>query len=302
MKLKDIFTLLLCTLLIAGLTVPVSADMGPKDSVNVDFINLPDEVCYGTLLSKNDSTGPQSVWDGNEEHIYTNLGESERDIWRAFAEYEDADGYYFLQFAWKITEDKGIVWGYYPPSNFKILLYFPESGVFAVSGICEQYAFDTYYTVDMDGVEIKSVEYDGEKSTDERIEAYRSYNYRREVTALVIRIILTVLLEMVIALFFRFTAKKQLLLLAGTNAVTQIALNVLLNVINFRSGPWAFIFYYALLEPLVIVLEAIAYCSWMNKLTDKPKKTRVYVIYAVLANILSFAAGLILAEWFEGIF
>jgi hypothetical protein len=34
--------------------------------------------------------------------------------------------------------------------------------------------------VDMDGVDIGSVEYNDDLSTNERIEAYRSYNYRQE--------------------------------------------------------------------------------------------------------------------------
>ncbi len=300
MKHKNLLAFLMCAVLLSALVMPVSADMGPKDSVNVGFVNMPDEICYGTLLSERESTGPQSVWDGNEEHIYNydlDIG-----IWRAFAEYEDADGYYFLQCAWEITSDEGITWNYYPPSRFKILLYFPESGTFAVSGIYEQYAFDTYYTVDMDGFEIGSVEYDDEKSTDERIEAYRAYNYRREIIALVIRIVLTVAVELLIALCFALTEKRQLLLLTSVNAVTQIILNVLLNVIDFRSGPWAFIAYYILLEPLVIAIEAFVYARYMPRLTEAKKKKWVYVVYALTANIASFAFGLYLAEQLPNIF
>ena len=33
------------------LSVAVNADMGPKASVRVNFENMGDELCYGTLLS-----------------------------------------------------------------------------------------------------------------------------------------------------------------------------------------------------------------------------------------------------------
>ena len=79
---------------------------------------------------------------------------------------------------------KELAWTYYPPGDFKILLYYPETETFVSSGIYARYAFDTYYTVDMDGVDIGSVEYNDDLSTNERIEAYRSYNYRQEMLAL----------------------------------------------------------------------------------------------------------------------
>ena len=46
----------------------VHADMGPKPSVHIQFENMDDELCYGTLLCENESTGPASIFDGNQEH------------------------------------------------------------------------------------------------------------------------------------------------------------------------------------------------------------------------------------------
>lgn len=60
---------LLFAIVFAFLTVPQSdnsayADLGPKPSVVINFENMSDELCYGTLLSQQPSTGPSSVWDG----------------------------------------------------------------------------------------------------------------------------------------------------------------------------------------------------------------------------------------------
>ena len=304
--LAGILCLVMTLLFIAPVTA--NADMGPKASVRIQFENMGDELCYGTLLSERESTGPASVWDGTEEYAQHNENENyswaefDYETWKAFVEYEDPDGYYFLQEGWTVSETKEIAWTYYPPNRFKILLYYPETGNFVSSGIYEKYAFDTYYTVDMDGISIGSVEYNEELSTDERIEAYRSYNYRVEVFSLIARIAATIAIEMILALLFGFRKKKQLLLLVGVNTVTQVVLNVLLNIINYNSGQWAFVFYYILFELLVFGLEAVVYCAWMNRLSEKTKPTWFYVLYAFVANAVSLVAGIFIANLLPGIF
>ncbi len=311
------FAGLLCLAMTLLLFTPVAvkADMGPKPSVRILFENMGDELCYGTLLSDRASTGPAHAWDGTEENAQYSekctWATFDYETWKAFVEYEDPDGYFFLQEGWTVSETKEIAWTYYPPDCFKILLYYPETGKFVSSGMYEMYAFDTYYTVDMDGVGIGSVEYDEELSTDsrmeewrgnERLEAHRSYDYRAEGISLVVRILATIAIEMLVALMFGFRNKKQLLILVGVNTVTQIVLNALLNIINYNSGERAFVFNYVLFELIVFGLEAVVYCLWMNRLTDKTKPTWFYVLYALWTNAVSFAAGVLIAIVLPGIF
>lgn len=304
---KKIMCLLICTLFISTLLpITASADTGPKASVRITFENMGDELCYGTLLSKERSTGPYSAWDGNEEHMYfdrlEDIGISE-ELWSAFTYYEDSDGYYFLQDAiWQVNEKKELAWTYYPPDSFKILLYYPETDKYVVSGICERYAFDTYYTVDMAGVDIGSVEYDENQSNNDRLDAYKSYQYKQEILSLVARILITIAIEMGIALLFGFRGKKALLLLVIVNTVTQIILNVLLNIINFRSGSWAFVAWYIMLELAIFTIEAALYTAFMKKLTGKEKPVLFYGTYSLVANGISFGAGLIIANILPGIF
>lgn len=273
--------------------IPASADTGPKPSVHITFENMGDELCYGTLLSKNPSTGPNSVWDGDEDHIHN--AEIDLDIWRAFAAYEDADGYYFLQIGWQVNEKKELAWTYYPPDSFKILLYYPETDQYAVSGICERYAFDTYYTIDMADTDIGSVDYNEKLSSNDKLNAYRSYEWQKEIISLVARILITVAIEMGVALLFGFRGKKVLLLLVTVNMVTQIILNVLLSVIDFRFGSGAFVEDYIGLEFVVFALEAVLYTVLIKKFTEKAKPNWFYVLYALVANAVSFGAGLVIA-------
>lgn len=307
-KRGQIFLALLCVVF-SALAFPVTAkaDMGPKASVRIRFENMGDELCYGTLLSEKKSTGPASAWDGMEEdaRIYEEYPYSNylpRTVWEAFVSYKDPDGYYFLQEGWTVSETKEIAWTYYPPFRFKILLYYPETGTFVSSGIYERYAFDTYYTVDMNGVNIGSVEYNEALSTDRRIEAYRSYQYRQELLSLAARIVLTVIIEMAVALLFGFRKKKQLLILTITNIATQVILNVALNLINYDSGPLAFAVFYVLLEIVVFAIEAVLYCTVLKKASETKKSNWYYVIYSLAANSVSFAAGLLLARVLPGIF
>ena len=296
------------TFLCVGFFLPakVKADMRPKASVHIQFENMSDEVCYGTLLSKEESTGPASVWSGWEDDArvkekYPFSYYFKRDIWEAFVNYEDPDGYYFLQEGWTVSETKEIAWMYYPPSSFKILLYYPETNTFVSSGIYERYAFDTYYTVDMQGIQMNSVNYNDNLSTDEKIEAYRSYDYRKEMLTLSIRIILTILIEMVVAICFGFRTKKQLLILTLVNILTQVLLNVALNMIQYNAGPMAVKLFYVLLEAVIFGIEAVFYCTVLKRISVK-KNNGFYILYSFVANMISFVAGLFLYSILPGIF
>ena len=300
-KFKQFFIRVLCALFVfMALPMTIHADIGPKASVRIQFKNMPDELCYGTLLSEKESTGPASVWDGIKEHARKD--EETADIWNAFVNYKDSDGYYYLQQHDKVSDTNEIAWTYYPPNRFKILLYYPETGTFVSSGIYERYAFDTYYTVDMEGIDIHNVEYNEELSTNERIEAYRSYEYRQEMIGLAVRIVLTIVIEMLVALLFGFREKKQLVILAVVNIITQILLNVGLNIINYNSGSMAFTIFYVLLEVVVFIVEAILYCTLLKKASMKKKKNWYYVLYSFIANLVSFIAGMIIANVIPGIF
>lgn len=286
-KLSQLIIVFLCVLVM--FPIGVSGDTGPKPSVTIKFENMGDELCYGTLLAKEESTGPASAWNGSEEDI--NLNFVDRDIWEAFVNYKDSDGFYFLQWAWLVSDTKELSWGYYPPNEFKVLLYYPESNAFVVSDICKRYAFDTYYTVDMDGIEIGSIKYDDSLSGNQRLDMYKSYEFKNEIRALACRMLITVAVEVLIGLLFKFR-NKELLYILLINVITQIILNVLLNV---YTG-YGYYFVYLLLELLVFVIESIFYC-----LVFKKKKWHC-VLYTLVANVSSFVIGIYLANLLPGLF
>lgn len=104
---------------------------------------------------------------------------------------------------------------YYPPRQFKILLYFPERNHFIVSDQSyERYAFDSYFTA-------KAYSSDGltSKQTDS-ISVVKSYHYADELLSLLVRIILTIAIEVLIAVPFGFHAKNQIRFFILVNAMT----------------------------------------------------------------------------------
>ncbi len=296
---KRILCILACLLLLSGtLALPASADMGPKASVRITFLSMGDQLAYGTLLSREPTNGPLSVYSGerDEAHHTGNYewAELSEEAFFAFAEYRDADGYYFLDGSgWRVNEEKELVWGYYPPSSFKILLYYPESDTFLVSEIYESYAFDSYYTVDMTGV----CPGDGT-----RLIAERSYAWRDEAISLVARILATIAIELFLALLFGLGGKSSLLFITAVNIVTQVGLNLALNLINYRSGWLVFSVRYIELELVVFLIEAILYSFFLRAMSEREPRTPFCVLYAFVANAASFAAGFAIAKVLPGIF
>ena len=165
-----------------------------------------------------------------------------------------------------ISANKKIDWRWWAPDRFKILLYYPESNSYAVSGICERYAYDSYFTVDMKETDLVA-SYNGKDSVAfiTSIEKNYPYPWGKEILSLLARVSITVALEVGIALLFRLRQRKTLLVIIMTNVVTQILLNVALNIyVILYSTDHRFIFLYMMLELLIFISEATVYCLLLN--------------------------------------
>lgn len=315
-------------------TIKASADTGPKPSVHVTFENMGDELCYGTLLSKTPSTGPAGAWDGTEDGkpIFNGANET---VWRAFTEFKDEDGFYFLQWFRRADENKALNWTYYPPQTFKILLYYPDratksgaadnsagastrdsettaaSGAFCVSDVLKRYAFHSYYFVDMRNVQSETI------GTIAKISATQGYDYSAEILGFFVRFIITLGVETLLALAFGLRTKRAFLTVLAANGATQVALNILLNAqLHFNNVYGVFPLYF-FAELFVFVAEAALYCFILGKRKNGGvsrsadenggKAAIVYskkrlILYAFTANLISFCIGLPLAYLLPAVF
>lgn len=318
-------------------TMKASADTGPKPSVRVTFENMGDELCYGTLLSKTPSTGPAGAWDGTEDGkpIFNGANET---VWRAFTEFKDEDGFYFLQWFRRADENKALNWTYYPPQTFKILLYYPDratksgaadnsaggatrdsettaaSGAFCVSDVLKRYAFHSYFTVNMAEIADNT---GGNLITAIPLPVTQGYDYSAEILGFFVRFIITLGVETLLALAFGLRTKRAFLTVLAANGATQVALNILLNVqLHFNNVYGVFPLYF-FAELFVFVAEAALYCFIFGKRKNGGvsgsadenggKAAIVYskkrlILYAFTANLISFCIGLPLAILLPAVF
>ena len=284
---KHVWRAALCAvvfLFLLGAAVPVYADMGPKPSVRIGIEGLdPDEPCWVTLLSEEASTGPSRAYDGENARV----GEAGEDVWRAFVDYEDPDGYYFLQELWPCSEDGQLWWTYYPPEEFKLLLYFPETGEFVSSGKCSAYAFTSWFDA---------------RLSDGELALSKSYDYSGAIVNFAVRCALTVALECAAAYFlFRLRTPGRLKAVAAVNVITQLALNLVVNIIAYLAGSFMIAFRFFLLECLVFAAEGALYDMFFRRAGEPVPVKRCWAL-SLVGNLMSYALGLWLAYAVPGLF
>jgi hypothetical protein len=288
-KLRKFARVLLCAcLLAAAMTVFAHADMGPKNSVTVEFRGFEGRQYYATLLSRERSTGPESVYDGEEDPVIS-MENAETPYTQAFwkfVNYQDPDGFYFVQNMGDCSQSHIFGWGYYPPVEFKILLYFPDTDEFLGSeGSCGQYAFHSRYVFTPDG----------------RTE--RAYDYGHEVLAFAVRALLTIAVELAVALCFRLRGGKLWRLIILVNLGTQVLLNAALQFTIYLHGAWLEAAgVYLLLELGVTAAEAVVYTRYFPRLGTRPRPKWVGWVYALAANAVSFLVGLAMAQMLTRMF
>lgn len=281
---RRIFFILSIGLLLVFLTsnnrIILNADVGPKPSVTVKVKTLDYDKCYLTLLSKTDRSGPWSV--DREYRDWDN--ETLRLIDQKFAAYSDPDNFYYLHHFQEVSVTQDFSWSYYPPETFKVLVYIEDNDSFIIgSEILERYAFNSHYVV-----EIK----------DNSLTIVKNYDYLSEILNLLGRMLITVAIELAIAWLFTYR-KHELTLILVVNIITQLILNVFLNITNYHQGIFYLIFVFLLGEIIVLLTEAIIYIMGMKRLAKKynypHKSVGHHVFYVIVANFASlFGGGLLL--------
>lgn len=280
-------------ILMAALGIYAFADFGPKPSVVVEFENAGDQEYYVTLVAKEDKLGsPYSRVTAEDQPETDDIA-----IWNRLVAYEDPDGMVFAGNVQKLTGDGAYVWGYYPPSEFRALIYFPDTDSFVESSeILEQYAFDSYYQMDFNDLP------ENWNDAVAAIPVTRKYNLLWQITAFLLRLAVTVAVECLLAVLFGFKGKRQMLLVLAVNCATQLAMNLL--ILDESVG--LFVFYvlqYALIEVGVILAEGLVYCLALPKLATPEQNRNIHPIaFAFFGNVASFSLGFLLSNWFPMLF
>lgn len=264
-----------------ALGVSAFADMGPKPSVTVYVNGVEDgREYYIALIEK--------------QQYNINFTKENDDVWKKINDFSQAEGYCLTNRPVdnpynKMSGRDSAWWGYMPPQTFKILLYFPDSESFLVSGVVDKYAFDSYYTVEVNGGALSVAPYGGAKGI------------VVEGCGLLVRIALTVLIEIGVAVGFGYRAKSELKLILITNIITQVLLNALIAFGDNTLGGLGAVFAYIVGEIVVFVAEAIVY-SVKLPIISEVCTSRGAVGYAFIANLASFFGGGLLLAMTEMLF
>ena len=259
------------------------ADVGPKPYLIIEFDAHYGEY-YITFLSENEPTGRTGIKEDSADYS----------VYQKFKSFADKDGYHFSGYFMHSSDKRFTIRAYEVPDRFKVLLYFPQYDCFAISDKpYEKYAYNSYYSVNLRGVNFQSPGGVGVF----KLEA--KYDYSFESKSFVLRVIATIGIETIFALFFGFKQKKQLQLIILTNIVTQTLLNILLNIIHYKTGIFGLVLYYFWLETLVFIIEAIVYANFLTKVSNNMVSKGRAVFYALVANTVSYFVGVIIVILFS---
>jgi hypothetical protein len=242
----------------------VNADVGPKSSVNIKISGI-EEKYFVTLLSDTEVSGPYS-----NKYPYTG---KELD-YTMFEDYSDE--FYFLYNVKELSGEGTYSWTYFPPENFKVLVYIPSTNHYIESKELESFAFHTYYNLNVKDYEILNI-------SKNYVTGFTLYDF-------LLRLLLTLLIEVTIALFFKFKG-YELKVIVITNLITQTLLILILMILNYKIGYFGEALIMLPLELVVLVIELLIY----NKYLESCKHP---AIYAVVANIASFLVGMYLLMYF----
>lgn len=264
-------------------------DAGPKPYVVINIRGLEGQTYYTTLLSPDKYLGPYYVYDAEEpEEVRYREGDENYSIFRKFIDYTPPEGYYFLQTFSNTSEDHIYSWSYFPPNNYKVLIYLPQEERFIVSSEAySNYAFATRYLATV---------------VDDDILLTKNYKVVNDILSLLARIVLTILIEVGLAWLFKIRHKRLIWLIVIVNVVTQITLNVLLNLSNFYFGMVVAIGILFILEVVVFAIEALIYGFTFKRLSHGEIRGIKGVVYALVANTISFLVGVALAFIIPGMF
>lgn len=282
---KKVFVFILVSVCVFfSVSVNAFADMGPKPSVTVYVNGVEDGREYYIALIEKMRT---SWYNG------TNT-EGRDDVLDKIQEYSKNDGYclYNLPNGYTYHKAKGrdsARCGYYPSQTFKILLYFPDNESFLVSEVQDKYAFSAYYYVEVNGDSLSVAPYGGAKGI------------AVEACGLLVRIALTVLIEIGVAVGFGYRGKRELKVILITNIITQLLLNAFIAYGDYILGGFGATVAYIIGEIVVFVAEAIVYSAKLPTISEVCT-SRGAAGYAFLANLASFFGGVILLAFTDMLF
>jgi hypothetical protein len=298
---KKLLLVLLLTLgLFAGVTT-VRADIGPKPSLKVTIIGMEDtpytfdllsEDVDGNFIDPNGDAfdlGHYLDLEDYPEELFTFTCHDNLSVWSLYGHPMP-----YIKQTDDTTNAQVYQENYHPPREFKVLIYL-EDGTSIVSKLVSRNYFDSHMTWDVTNVDkTTSSEGLGEISGNVHIGPYDEITGWDKLSGvaiprMVLRILITMSIELGILFLFRYKKKESYILVSVTNAITQILLTYIVASTAVYSGYFQAVFILLFLEAFVFVIEGTVYGFLL-----KERKTAWALLYAFIANTATLITGFFL--------
>lgn len=256
----------------------VRADFGPKRTLDIEIIGV-DEPYHIELLMVGTLPSAEEL-----DEIKIHLDE----------EYDDfPDMLYTFEFGGYVASNLILPWGswhqnprdnyfvysYNPPSEFKIMLIF-DDGTYVISKRMEPTLFNSKITYNLYGIDL---------TTNQTHVGHISevFPLQTMILELALRIIGTVIIEILILFLFGYVKKSSYKLIVFVNLVTQITLTGFMFAAKYFVYPIiGELFVLIFGESMIFIAEAIVYRFYLK---EKSKKRAV--LYAIVANLIALLAS-----------
>ncbi len=279
---KLVLILILLLIVINFLPSPTFADVGPKPSLEIRVKGMDNDNYWLDLLVTDKS-----------EYSWLEISLVERERVKKLAEYVDEDGFHPALLVGTSVPLHGDLKGEKnsdntyshkfsyigTPETFKIAIL-TEDETLIISDLIRRKHFNSIVEFDLRNEVLQE-------------DILVSAGQAKEVSPIlnlsvgfIGRLLLTLVIEIGIALLFGFTIKYSGKLLLKTNIFTQVVLNIAILWINLSYGMLAALLVFLLMEIFIVIFETIIYAKY---LTEKSKLRRIS--YGIIANIISLAAG-----------
>jgi hypothetical protein len=272
MKNKSAF-LIFVLLIFSVLPSFVSADLGPKDSVDINVLYNGNKISDASF-----SAEMLACINKNRQYLPEGLIPQLN-----ISEYDSANNCYwtpaFLAWGGNCSDSRCYFW-YFPPSEFKLAVYVPSLDKVFITNEISRTTSDSNYEV--------ALNFDGSAKISETTPLFRKDNVSSFIKALII----TLIIELLVALIY----------LSITKLSKKILISVIVGSLITLPIVW-FIFPLIKIIPLVILLSEIfaivfeAYFIYhLNKQAITLKKSFVLSIIMNLASLI--IGGFILLLFF----
>lgn len=259
------------------------ADIGPKPSIKLIVLNPPEEEYYLDLLIDYEIKNP-----------CINISEDEKDelnieMLTILEEYNE-DGFRPAL----VTGTKMPLFGHLTgqregntmvhefsyrgvPDRFKVIVVEKSGNVTVSENIIERKAFES------------TVYYDYAENN--LWETSTTFAYIKQFLR---TFTITLIVEGIILLLFRFSLKKNWKIFTIVNFITQILLTIIVFSVMYFYGSMAAFLIYIPFEIVILIIEAKLYKKYLEG-----HSVRRRVLYAIVANLVSFSIGIweVLGMW-----